>query len=113
MLAFPLDYWAADDRVPQRKYPIELAPKASHQVIVCDIPTFRQTMQDCLLEQSKLGRFIFRFVRASVQTTDGSYFRAQISNEIRQELRELQKAVVRREKFAASLSPQPARPGQK
>ena len=66
-LGFPLDYWATDKLIPQQKYPVELQPKASRHVIISDIATFRQVMRQCLVSQNKLGRFLFRFVRITIQ----------------------------------------------
>jgi hypothetical protein len=95
MLNFPLDYFGTDKAIQQRQYPVKLEPKATHQVMISDIVTFRQVMQECLLSQTRIGRFIFRFVRTTVQTTDGRMFRAKISKEIRQELQDTQKRVQR------------------
>jgi hypothetical protein len=92
-LGFPLEYWATDPKIPQRKYPREILPKASEQIMICDIATFRQTMRECLKSQSWLGRFIFKFARITIQATDGSSFRAKISTEIWTELSKLQKQI--------------------
>jgi hypothetical protein len=95
-LTFPLDYYGTDKAIQQHQYPVELKPKATHQVMISDIVTYRQVMQECLLSQSRFGRLIFRFVRATVQTTDGRVFRARISREIRQELHQIRKRSPRR-----------------
>ena len=83
MLTFPLNYYAIDKNVPQRKYPVELEPRASQQLIISDIVTFRRVMRECILSQSELGRIAFRLVRATIQTVDGHFFRAKISKTIR------------------------------
>jgi hypothetical protein len=95
LVGFPLDYYRTDKAIQQRQYPVKLEPKASQLVHISDIVTFRQVMQECLLSQGRIRRFIFRFVRAMVQTTDGRRFRAKISKEIRQELHQIQERVRR------------------
>ena len=95
ILNFPLDYYGTDKAIQQHPYPVELKPKATHHVMISEIATYRHVMQECLLSQSRIGRLIFRFVRSTVQTTDGKVFRAKISKEIREELREVQKRVQR------------------
>jgi hypothetical protein len=92
-LGFPLDFWATDKLIPQQKYPVVLQPKASHHFIIANIATFRQVMRQCLISQSKLGRFLFRFVRITIRTDDGSYARGKIAKEIRDELRQIQREI--------------------
>ena len=100
LLNFPLDYYGTDKAIQQRQYPVKLEPKARHQVMISDIATFRQVMQECLLSRGRIGQFIFRLVRATVQTTDGRMFRAKISKEIRQALHQIQERVRRISKDA-------------
>jgi hypothetical protein len=91
ILSFPIDYWGIDKNIQQRTYPVELQPKASKHLFISDISTFRQVIRECLLSQTPASRIIFRFVRATIQTVDGKFFRAKISKSIRGELRQIQK----------------------
>lgn len=95
MLQYPLDYTAIDKRVPQQKYPVEVAPKAQHQFFIADISSFRQAMRQSLLAQSGYGRFMFPYTRITIQTEDGSLFRGGMSPEIRRELRIIRASAIR------------------
>jgi hypothetical protein len=75
----PLDA-SGDERVPPRVYPFEVLPKTSHPFIVSDIATFQENFAEIIRAQNFIKRILYRFVRVTIITDDGSRFRAKIGD---------------------------------
>jgi hypothetical protein len=57
--------------------------------MVSDIATFQETFADMLRNQNFMNRILYRFVRVTIVTDDGTLFRAKIAKDLRKEIRRL------------------------
>jgi hypothetical protein len=84
-MANPMDAYAKDEWVAQRKYPVEILPKATEYFIISDLATFQKEFTDVIKRQSFLRRMLYRFIRVIILTDDGTRFRAKIGKGLRSE----------------------------
>jgi hypothetical protein len=92
-LVNPLDYYGVDSWAPQKKYPVEINPRASDTFFVSDITTFRQMIVEHFVSRTGfLERYQFRFSRPRVVTDDGATFKVKLQPEVWREISKLWKA---------------------
>jgi hypothetical protein len=82
----PMDAYATDEWVAQRKYPVEILPKATEYLMISDIATFQKEFTDMIKTQSFLKRMLYRFIRVTILTDDGRRFKAKIGKGVRTEI---------------------------
>lgn len=84
----PHDSSGTDPWVPQQKYPVEIAPRASHTFFVSEIDTLKAELARTMGRRD-VGKVAFRFLWVMVLTDDGAKFRAKVPRHVRKELRKL------------------------
>lgn len=82
----PLDYSAADDWAPQRKYPIEIKARGSDIFFLSDIGMFREYALNDFIGITVWSRFRSRFISALVFTDEGKIFKVTLDTSLRKEL---------------------------
>jgi hypothetical protein len=88
MTVNPMDFYAGDTWIPQKKYPVEVAPKITVFFYLSDHETFRDVMFTEFQRLGFLHRQAARLVHAIVLTADGRKFKVKVSKQLRRELRE-------------------------
>ena len=90
----PHDYSAADEWVPQKKYPVEIKPRGSELFFLSSIQMLRENAHsdtNGIIGTSRWRRLCSRFLRAWVCTDDGRLFRVTFGESLRKELAALRK----------------------
>ncbi len=90
-LMMVLDSFGTDRLIPQKRYPVEIAPRANGSFYVGEVATFRKSFQEMVMSTNGVTRFLFRFARVLVVSDDGLRFKATIDENVRQELKQLAK----------------------
>jgi hypothetical protein len=85
----PLDYSAADDWAPQRKYPVEIKARGSDTFFLSDIGMFREYSLKDFIGTTVWSRFRSRFISALVFTDEGKIFKVTLDTSLRKELARL------------------------
>ena len=86
-LVTPLDYSQEDEHIPQRRYPFTVEPRTNEAFCIAAWPSMRQSIAKMRLAQPRWRRPFFRFTRALVFTSDERRFRAELSDDIRREIK--------------------------
>lgn len=85
-LVMPMDYSQGDPWVPQKQYPVEIAPRSSQTFYLSGIDTFRTECRNKFIGDNFIDRCRFRFLRARVRTDDGKLFNVRIDSSLRKEI---------------------------
>jgi hypothetical protein len=85
----PMDYSAADEWVPQKRYPVEIKARGSETFFLSPIAMFHDYVQSDLIGSSAWRRFRSRFLYAFVFTDEGKTFRVKFDSSLRKELARL------------------------
>lgn len=85
----PWDYSAGDQWVPQKKYPIEIKPRASEIFFISEKSFFQKSMAEILKSMNWLQRLRARWMRVIILTDDGRTFKAKLDRTVIKELRAL------------------------
>lgn len=87
----PLDADGTDPLIPQKRYPVEIAPRTTKQFYVSDIETFRKKHAAIFKGSGLIDRIRYRFIKAIILTDDGRQFRARIAKPLCDELTKLRR----------------------
>lgn len=87
-----MDAGQHDPLVPVQQYPITLDPRTSASLFLSPYETFRTVIADMKQQLPWHGKLLFRLISANITTDDGAVFKAQISKEIRHDLRSIKAA---------------------
>ncbi len=82
-LVNPLDGYGKDNLIPQKRYPVEIQPRASETFYVSDLQTFIEMSEKMQNETRGVPRFCLRHIKAVIRTDDGLVFKARISKGVR------------------------------
>jgi hypothetical protein len=85
----PLDYSAADEWAPQRKYPVEIKARGSDSFFLSGIGMFREYALKDFIGTTIWSRFCSRFISAFVFTDEGKVFRVALDKSLRKEMARL------------------------
>ncbi len=77
------DAYAGDEWIARVTYPVEIAPKASHQFIVQDISMFREQVISDARETHANRRFLLPFQSAWARSADRSIFRIRLGRDLK------------------------------
>src|SRR6266568_8419967 len=86
-LVNPLDGYAGDAFIPQKRYPVEIQPRASETFYISDAQTFEEMRVKMRKETRGLAKLCIRFIRAVIRTDDGAIFAGTVSRGIRNQWR--------------------------
>ena len=85
----PADYSAADEWVPQKKYPVEIKARGSEIFFLSRIAMFEDYARHDLIGSSAWRRFRSTFLYAFAFTDEGKTFRVKFDSSLRKELARL------------------------
>jgi hypothetical protein len=91
MLVYPLDYFAGDRHIPPRRYPVPIPPRSMERFYLSTGEKMKTSLRDIYKDQRLLGRFLFRFLHAKIETEDGAAFRVNFDKRIREEIKAARK----------------------
>lgn len=90
----PWDYSAADEWVPQKKYPFEVKIRGSEIFFISEKSVFQKSMIEIFKSLSWSQRLRARWLRAVAITDDRKIFRVKLDQTIRKELRALREGEI-------------------
>lgn len=79
----PIDFYADDEWVAQRTYPIEVAPRASTTIYLATEKMLVDAVEKIKADLGPSRAWRLGFLRATVLTDDGRLFRVSLSKELR------------------------------
>jgi hypothetical protein len=86
-LVTPWDYGAQDPWIAQKRYPIEIKPRASEHFFLSNVETFRELVPRFLTRKRLFKWTRLRFLGARVFTEDNKTFKVKLDKTVREEIR--------------------------
>ena len=83
MTVNPLQAFQRYDLISQKKFPIEIAPRASERVFLSDVAMLEAEAKRMKATISFFRALRLRFIKAVVATDDGRLFRVSVGDKVR------------------------------
>ena len=83
----PLDHYRQDPMIPQRNYPFEIKPRNSETFYISSGELLNRNLLEMHENLPKYKKFLFRWASVHIVTEDDRSFKARISKQVRQKIR--------------------------